>query len=64
LIDAGIGPPGAFMEYRGAWAIATFVLAHIAFGALVGGLYGSARYVLSATTDGSTASVVASQRAV
>ena len=26
LIDAGIGPPGAFMEYRGRWVIATFVL--------------------------------------
>jgi uncharacterized membrane protein len=40
LIDVGILPPGAFMEYRGAWVVATFVLAHIAFGVLVGSLYG------------------------
>lgn len=40
LIDAGIGPPGAFMEFRGPWVIAAFVLAHLAFGALVGKLYG------------------------
>jgi hypothetical protein len=44
LIDAGIGPPGAFMEYRGAWVVATFVLAHLAFGALVGRLYGNAQH--------------------
>jgi hypothetical protein len=44
LIDAGIGPPGAFMEYRGAWVVATFVLAHLAFGALVGKLYGRAQH--------------------
>lgn len=44
LIDAGIGPPGAFMEYRGPWVIVTFVLAHLAFGALVGRLYGSTRH--------------------
>jgi hypothetical protein len=44
LIDAGIGPPGAFMEYRGPWVIVTFVLAHLAFGAIVGKLYGSARH--------------------
>lgn len=44
LIDAGIGPPGAFMEYRGPWVIATFVLAHLVFGALVGRLYGSVRH--------------------
>jgi hypothetical protein len=44
LIDAGIGPPGAFMEYRGPWVIAAFVLAHLAFGALVGKLYGRAQH--------------------
>ena len=44
LIDAGIGPPGAFMEFRGPWVIATFVLAHLAFGALVGRLYGNVRH--------------------
>jgi len=44
LIDAGIGPPGAFMEYRGAWVLVTFVLAHLVFGALVGKLYGRAQH--------------------
>lgn len=44
LIDAGIGPPGAFMEYRGAWVVATFVLAHLAFGTLMGSLYGTAQH--------------------
>lgn len=44
LIEDGVGPPGAFMEYRGAWVVATFVLAHIAFGVLVGGLYGTVRH--------------------
>lgn len=48
LIEAGIGPPGAFMEYRGAWVIATFVLAHLAFGALVGSLYGLAQHAPAA----------------
>jgi hypothetical protein len=40
LIAAGMLPPGAFLEYRGAWVIATFVLAHLVFGAIVGGWYG------------------------
>jgi len=44
LIDAGIGPPGAFMEFRGPWVMVTFVLAHLAFGALVGRLYGNTRH--------------------
>jgi len=44
LIDAGIGPPGAFMEYRGAWVIATFVLAHLVFGTLIGSLYGTVQH--------------------
>ena len=44
LIDAGIGPPGAFMEFRGTWVIVGFVLAHLAFGALVGRLYGNVRH--------------------
>ena len=48
LIDAGIGPPGAFMEYRGPWVVATFVLAHLAFGALVGKLYGNAHHTPAA----------------
>jgi hypothetical protein len=44
LIDAAIGPPGAFMEYRGPWVVVTFVLAHLVFGALVGKLYGRAQH--------------------
>jgi hypothetical protein len=44
LIDAAIGPPGAFMEYRGPWVVVTFVLAHLVFGALVGKLYGGAQH--------------------
>jgi hypothetical protein len=48
LIDSGIGPPGAFMEFRGPWVIVTFVLAHLAFGALVGKLYGSAHHAPAA----------------
>jgi len=47
LLDAGIGPPGAFMEYRGAWVITAFVLAHLAFGALVGKLYGKTKHTTS-----------------
>jgi hypothetical protein len=48
LIDAGIGPPGAFMEFCGPWVLATFVLAHLAFGALVGKLYGNAHHTPAA----------------
>jgi hypothetical protein len=44
LINAGIGPPGAFMEFCGPWVIATFVLAHLSFGTLVGKLYGNAHH--------------------
>jgi hypothetical protein len=44
LIEAGVGVPGAFMEFYGPWVVATFVLAHLAFGALVGKLYGRARH--------------------
>jgi hypothetical protein len=44
LIDVAIGPPGAFMEYRGPWVVVTFVLAHLVFGALVGKLYGGAQH--------------------
>jgi hypothetical protein len=40
MLDAGISPPGAFLEYRGWWAIGTFVLAHLAFGVIVGIVYG------------------------
>jgi hypothetical protein len=44
MLDLGIGPPGAFLEYRGGWVAAAFVLAHLAFGAIVGTWYGKTRY--------------------
>jgi len=40
LIAAGIMPPGAFYEYRGAWCMAAFVVAHLLFGCIVGTVYG------------------------
>jgi hypothetical protein len=43
LIAADITPPGAFMEYRGGYVVLAFVLAHLAFGAIVGALYGVPR---------------------
>lgn len=49
LLDAGVMPPGAFMEYRGAMVIVGFVLAHLVFGAVVGGLYGGTRHSMSET---------------
>lgn len=44
MLALGIGPPGAFLEYRGGWVIATFVLAHLAFGTIVGAWYGTTRH--------------------
>ncbi len=44
LIAVGILPPGAFLEYRGGWVVATFVLGHLTFGAVVGALYGPVRH--------------------
>lgn len=44
MLDLGMGPPGAFLEYRGGWVIATFVLAHLAFGTIVGAWYGTTRH--------------------
>lgn len=44
MIDAGIMPPGAFYEYRGGWCILGFVLAHVAFGCIVGAAYGRTRH--------------------
>ena len=44
MIDAGIMPPGAFYEYRGAWSIVAFVLAHVAFGCIMGAAYGQTRH--------------------
>ena len=44
MLDLGMGPPGAFLEYRGGWVVATFVLAHLAFGTIVGAWYGTTRH--------------------
>jgi len=41
LVNAGISPPGAFLEYRGWLVTGAFVVAHLAFGAIVGALYGT-----------------------
>ncbi len=49
LLEAGILPPGAFMEYRGAVVLVGFVLAHLVFGTLVGASYGRTRHVVPAT---------------
>jgi hypothetical protein len=48
LIDAGIDPPGAFLEYRGVVVVAAFVLAHVLFGTLIGALYGRVRHTIVA----------------
>ena len=48
LLDAGIAPPGAFMEYRGTVVLAGFVVAHIVFGAVMGVSYGDPRHVVRA----------------
>ncbi len=44
LAGAGIMPPGAFLEYRGLWCVAGFVAAHLAFGAILGAVYGATRH--------------------
>jgi len=44
LIADDIAPPGAFMEYRGLLVVAGFILAHLAYGTLVGTLYGRTRH--------------------
>lgn len=41
MMQAGIMPPGAFMEYRGATVLVGFLLAHLAFGTFVGAAYGT-----------------------
>lgn len=48
LIGLGITPPGAFLEYRGGWVVAAFVLAHLMFGTIAGVLYGPVRHVAPA----------------
>lgn len=47
LIDAGLAPPGAFMEYRGIAVVVAFVVAHLAFGVTIGALYGRPRHEIS-----------------
>lgn len=44
LLAADVAPPGAFMEYRGLLVVGGFILAHLAFGTLVGVLYGRPRH--------------------
>lgn len=46
LLDAGLDPPGAFLEYRGLFAIMAFVIAHLLFGCIVGVLYGRPRHTV------------------
>lgn len=48
LLAAGVMPPGAFMEYRGAIVLAGFLLAHLAFGTFVGATYGPTLHGASA----------------
>jgi hypothetical protein len=47
LLSAGKTPPGAFLEYRGWVVVGAFVLAHLAFGAIVGALYGTSLHRVS-----------------
>lgn len=47
LMNAGVMPPGAFMEYRGVIVLAGFLLAHVAFGTFVGATYGATVHVAS-----------------
>jgi hypothetical protein len=46
LMAAGVMPPGAFYEFRGGWCIVAFVVAHLAFGWLVGAAYGATRHAV------------------
>jgi hypothetical protein len=44
LMEAGVMPPGAFMEYRGSIVLVGFLLAHLAFGTFVGATYGATEH--------------------
>jgi hypothetical protein len=44
MIEGGVTPPGAFFEYRGLWCVVAFIVAHLAFGAVVGLLYAPTRH--------------------
>jgi uncharacterized membrane protein len=48
LIAHGIAPAAAFLEYDGGWTVVGFVCAHLAFGFLVGSLYGKTRHAIPA----------------
>jgi len=48
LIEAATTPPGAFMEYRGPLVVVAFVIAHLAFGTIIGLLYGRPRHAVVA----------------
>jgi hypothetical protein len=47
LMNAGIMPPGAFMEYRGVIVLVGFLVAHLAFGTFVGAAYGATVHAAS-----------------
>lgn len=46
LIDANLGVPGAFLEYRGLIVLIAFVVAHLLFGTLAGAMYGRPRHAV------------------
>jgi uncharacterized membrane protein len=46
--NIGVEHPGAFLEYRGAMAIAVFVVAHLFYGITVGVTYGRPRHSVPA----------------
>lgn len=50
LFDAGVLPPGAFLEYRGIIALCGFIAAHLLFGVVVGQLYGRTRHAVPASS--------------
>ena len=52
LIASGLLPVGAFFEYAGGWVVIAFVCAHLAFGAVVGTLYGRPRHEIPPTGRG------------
>lgn len=47
LLAASIQPPAAFLEYRGWIPMIGFIVAHIAFGTLVGTIYGRVRHAVT-----------------
>ena len=47
LITASVQPPAAFLEYRGWIPVIGFIVAHVAFGTLVGAMYGRVRHAVA-----------------